>query len=183
MSPYTHQMTASQTSPGTSTHGLWKLTPPSPNPTQSKAGFVPAANSLQVTDGHPGDCPCATHIDQVLLEAFPQVLNECSFAGEVFQQDKVLHPDTVPRRQSALHGQPDAVGSQSLQPKAQGRWDSCGFAGSSPSPQEPQLPMDIKIIPLLLLETVITNTSSVVCSNCFEGRQVSIREKLFLYFQ
>lgn len=76
-----------------------------------------AAATAQPTQGHCAGCPCATHIDQVLLEAFPQVFNECSLAGEVFQQDKVLHPDAVPGCQSALHGQPDAVGSQSLQPK------------------------------------------------------------------
>lgn len=109
---------------------------------RAKPGLSCAANTLQATEAHCGHYPCATHIDQVLLEAFPQVLNECSFAGEVFQQDKVLHPDAVPGGQSALHGQPDAVGSQSLQTKAQGSGDGCGFAGSSPSPQEPQSPLD-----------------------------------------
>lgn len=88
-----------------------------PQSAEQSSGFISGSSHCPA---HPGTlccCPRATHIDQVLLEAFPQVFNECSLAGEVFQQDKVLHPDTVPGCQSALHGQPDAVGSQSLQPK------------------------------------------------------------------
>lgn len=86
---------------------------------------------IQVTDEHFDVCHTATHIDQILLEALTQIFNKRSFAGEVLKQDKILHPDTVAGRQSALHGQPNTVSPRSLQPKAEEGWDICGFVCSS----------------------------------------------------
>lgn len=107
------------TTSDTNNHSLLKPIPPPPNPTAEQSyGTSPAATTpMQVTEEHSGVCHSATHIDQVLLEALPQVLNECCFTGEVLEQDKVLDPHPVTGGQSTLHGQPNAVGPCSLQPK------------------------------------------------------------------
>lgn len=136
--PTSVNMTVSQTSSDTSNHGLLKLVPPSLNPTAELSyGTSSGANAqIQVTDEHFGFCHSATHIDQILLEALTQVFNKSCFAGEVLEQDKILHPHTVAGRQSALHGQPNTVSPRSLQPKAEEGWDVSGFVCSSLSPQE-----------------------------------------------
>lgn len=44
-----------------------------------------------------------THVYEVLVEAFGQVIDEGFLAGEVLQQHRVLDTDTVPGPQVAFH--------------------------------------------------------------------------------
>lgn len=60
------------------------------------------------------------HVDQVLPEAPPQVLDEGGLAGEVLQQHEVLYPHPVTGGQRALHGDPHPVTAQGLQGWATG---------------------------------------------------------------
>lgn len=45
----------------------------------------------------------STYIDEILLVAFPKVVEESSLAGVGIQKDKILHPDPVPGYQSPFH--------------------------------------------------------------------------------
>lgn len=56
-----------------------------------------------------------THIDEVLFEAFAQILYEGSLAGVVLQQDKVLHAHPVSSCQGGLHHSPHPVTSHHLE--------------------------------------------------------------------
>lgn len=62
----------------------------------------------------------STHIDQVLFEAFAQVLYEGRLTGVVLQQDKVLHPHSVSGCQGRLHHRPHAVTGYHLQEDERG---------------------------------------------------------------
>ena len=68
----------------------------------------------------PSAFPLGPHVDQVLPEAPPQVLDEGGLAGEVLQQHEVLHPHPVTGSQRALHGDPHPVTAQGLQGWATG---------------------------------------------------------------
>lgn len=64
--------------------------------------------------------PLGPHIDEVLPEASPQVLDEGGLAGEVLQQHEILYPHPVSGGQCALHGHPHPVTAQGLQGWAMG---------------------------------------------------------------
>lgn len=44
-----------------------------------------------------------THVNEVLVEAFPQVVQECRLTGVGIQEDKVLDAHAVPSCQSRFH--------------------------------------------------------------------------------
>lgn len=64
--------------------------------------------------------PTTTYIDEVLFEAFAQVLYERALAGVVLQQDKVLHAHPVSGCQGRLHHSPHPVTSHHLEEDKEG---------------------------------------------------------------
>lgn len=58
--------------------------------------------------------PCGPHINEILPEPSPQVLDEGSLTGEVLQKHEILYTHPVTGRQGTLHGYPHPVTAQGL---------------------------------------------------------------------
>lgn len=58
--------------------------------------------------------PLEPHVNEVLPEPSPQVLNEGCLTGKVLQQHEILYPYSVAGGQCTLHGHPYSVTAQGL---------------------------------------------------------------------